>query len=88
VLPGEPGSGVICLNGAAAHLCDPGDFVIIAAYEERDRAEVFRTGHEALVVIADQHNRCKQFLSQTLEPRQGKLIFHSDASETPATTNS
>ncbi|TAE92467.1 MAG: aspartate 1-decarboxylase [Oscillatoriales cyanobacterium] len=27
VLPGEPGSGVICLNGAASHLCDPGDFV-------------------------------------------------------------
>jgi aspartate 1-decarboxylase len=47
VLRGEPGSGVICLNGAAAHLCDPGDFVIIAAYEERDRAEIFRTGHEA-----------------------------------------
>jgi L-aspartate 1-decarboxylase (EC 4.1.1.11) len=26
VLPGEPGSGVICLNGAAAHLCDPWRF--------------------------------------------------------------
>ncbi|MFB8795772.1 MAG: aspartate 1-decarboxylase [Microcoleus sp.] len=88
VLPGEPGSGVICLNGAAAHLCDPGDFVIIAAYEERDRAEVFRTGHEARVVIADEHNRCKQFLSQTLAPRQGKLIFNSESTQTPATTNS
>jgi len=86
VLPGEPGSGVICLNGAAAHLCNPGDFVIIAAYEERDRAEVLRTGHKARVVIADEHNRCKQFFSQTLAPCQGKLLFHSEAIEIPAIT--
>ncbi len=88
VLPGDPGSGVICLNGAAAYLCAPGDFVIIAAYEERDRTEVFRTGHEARVVIADEHNRCKQFFYQTLAPCQGKLIFHTETSEAPATTNS
>ena len=29
---GPPGSGVICINGAAAHLVHPGDVVIIAAY--------------------------------------------------------
>jgi L-aspartate-alpha-decarboxylase len=28
---GPPDSGVICVNGAAAHLVDPGDLVIIAA---------------------------------------------------------
>ncbi|MDF5721183.1 MAG: aspartate 1-decarboxylase [Rhizonema sp. PD37] len=78
VLPGEPGSGVICLNGAAALLCSPGDFVMIAAYEERDRAEVFRTGHKARVIIADEHNRCKKFFSQTLDPCLGKLLFHSE----------
>jgi aspartate 1-decarboxylase len=88
VLLGEPGSGVICLNGAAAHLCEPGDFVIIAAYEECDRGEIFRTGHQARVVIADEHNRCQHFFCQTLEPYQGKLIFHSGSSETPSTTNS
>jgi aspartate 1-decarboxylase len=31
-LAGEPGSGVICLNGAAARLAAPGDLVIIMAY--------------------------------------------------------
>ena len=31
-IPGEPGSGVICLNGAAARLVQPGDIVIIMAY--------------------------------------------------------
>ena len=77
VLPGEPGSGVICLNGAAANLCEPGNFVIIAAYEERKRSEVLRTGHEAKVAILDKDNRCTDFLLQTLEPKSGQLRYHS-----------
>ncbi len=32
VIPGEPGSGTICLNGAAARLVQPGDVVIIMSY--------------------------------------------------------
>jgi len=32
VIPGPRGSGVICLNGAAARLVQPGDIVIIIAY--------------------------------------------------------
>lgn len=32
VIPGERGSGVICLNGAAARLAQVGDIVIIIAY--------------------------------------------------------
>jgi aspartate 1-decarboxylase len=32
VIPGEPGSGVIGINGAAAHLVHPGDIVIIVSY--------------------------------------------------------
>lgn len=31
-IPGERGSGVICLNGAAARLVQPGDIVIIMSY--------------------------------------------------------
>ncbi|MBD2527541.1 aspartate 1-decarboxylase [Nostoc sp. FACHB-133] len=88
VLPGDPGSGIICLNGAAAYLCQPQDFVIIAAYEERDRAEVFQTGHEARVIIADEHNRCQHFFTQTLAPYHGKLLFNSQVSKTPSTNNS
>ncbi len=33
-LPGEPDSGVICVNGAAARLCHPGDVVILATFAE------------------------------------------------------
>lgn len=32
VIAGERGSGVICLNGAAARRCQPGDIVIIISY--------------------------------------------------------
>jgi aspartate 1-decarboxylase len=32
VIPGERGSGILCINGAAAHLVDPGDVVILIAY--------------------------------------------------------
>ena len=36
VIPGERGSGVICLNGAAARKVQPGDVVIIMAYASMD----------------------------------------------------
>ena len=39
VIRGEPGSGVIAINGAAAHLVKPGDLVIIASYAQMDDAE-------------------------------------------------
>ncbi|WP_270179025.1 aspartate 1-decarboxylase [Alkalihalobacillus sp. CinArs1] len=32
IIPGERGSGVVCLNGAAARLVQPGDVIIIVAY--------------------------------------------------------
>lgn len=39
VIPGERGSGVVCLNGAAARLVQPGDIVIIMAYAMMDMEE-------------------------------------------------
>ena len=39
VIPGERGSGVICLNGAAARKVQPGDVVIIMAYARMDFEE-------------------------------------------------
>jgi aspartate 1-decarboxylase len=39
-LPGAPGSGVVCVNGAAARHAQPGDVVIIATFAEAvDEAE-------------------------------------------------
>ena len=44
VIKGERGSGVICLNGAAAHLVTVGDVVIIMAYTwmEQEEARLFQ----------------------------------------------
>lgn len=39
VIPGEVGSGTICINGAAAHLVHPGDLVIICSYANFDESE-------------------------------------------------
>ncbi len=38
-IEGEPGSGIVCLNGAAARLVQPGDQVIIIAYALVDAEE-------------------------------------------------
>jgi aspartate 1-decarboxylase len=81
-VPGEAGSGIICINGAAANLFTPGDIVLIFAFEQRDRAEVLLYGHEARVIIADEHNRCQEFLYQRLIPHQGFVEFYSSPSTT------
>jgi aspartate 1-decarboxylase len=65
-IPGAAGSGEICPNGGAALLCQPGDILIIIAYEERDRAEVIEIGHTAKVLVADENNRCREFIEQHL----------------------
>ena len=39
VIPGERGSGVIGINGAAAHLVHPGDLVIMISYGVMDESE-------------------------------------------------
>ncbi len=55
VLPGEPGSGVVCLNGAAARLGEVGDRVIIISYAHYEESEA--VGHQPRVVMVDDENR-------------------------------
>ncbi|WP_422117230.1 aspartate 1-decarboxylase [Brachybacterium sp. UNK5269] len=55
VIEGERGSGVIGINGAAAHLVTPGDLVIIIAYGQLDETEV--SSHRPRVVHVDARNR-------------------------------
>lgn len=56
-LPGERGSGVICVNGAAAHLNRPSDLVIIATFALVPESAV--RSHRPRVVLVDEHNRVK-----------------------------
>lgn len=58
IIAGEPGSGVIQLNGAAAHLVNVGDLVIIMAYAQVEDAEA-RTW-QPKVVLVDEHNAITQ----------------------------
>ena len=53
-IEGERGSGVICVNGAAARLVARGDVVIILAYETMDEEQA-RSWHPNLVYV-DDHN--------------------------------
>jgi aspartate 1-decarboxylase len=82
VIPGDVGSGQICPNGGAALLCQPGDLLIIYAYEERDRAEVLRDGHQARVLVTDEHNRPQEFFYQTLNSTQGEGVEFNSTSIT------
>ena len=54
-IAGERGSGVICLNGAAARKAQVGDVVIIIAYGLMDAKEAKQ--NEPKVVMVDEHNR-------------------------------
>jgi aspartate 1-decarboxylase len=55
VIPGAPGSGEVCLNGAAARLAVPGDLVIVISYASYDETEV--VAHAPVVVFVDERNR-------------------------------
>lgn len=52
---GEDNSGVISVNGAAAHKASPGDLIIICAYGMLDEAEAAK--FKPRLVYVDRHNR-------------------------------
>jgi aspartate 1-decarboxylase len=54
-IKGQRGSGIICINGAAAHLNKPGDMVILATFAELEESEA--RDHEPAVVLVDRQNR-------------------------------
>jgi aspartate 1-decarboxylase len=53
VIPGQRGSGVIGINGAAAHLVHPGDLVILISYGVMDEIESIAYRPKVLFVDAD-----------------------------------
>ncbi|HJP75957.1 MAG TPA: aspartate 1-decarboxylase [Pseudonocardiaceae bacterium] len=55
VIPGERGSGVLGINGAAAHLVHPGDLVILISYGLMDAAEA--TAYRPRVIFVDGRNK-------------------------------
>ncbi len=54
-IEGKPGSGVICINGAAAHHSKPGDKVIIIAYGVMDTTEA--SSSQPKIIFVDEKNK-------------------------------
>lgn len=77
VIPGPPGSGVIGLNGAAAHLIHPGDLVIIMSYAvmTTEEAQAF----EPKVVHVDRDNKIISLGSDPAEPVPGTSGIRGDS---------
>jgi aspartate 1-decarboxylase len=62
VIPGKRGSGVICLNGAAARLVQPGDVVIIMSYAMMD--EQTARAYKPKIALLDEQNRIVQMIGE------------------------
>ena len=54
VIPGDRGSGIICINGAAARLAQPGDRIIILSYGMFQKEEAKE--HKPKIVFVDESN--------------------------------
>jgi aspartate 1-decarboxylase len=76
VIPGPRGSGIVGINGAAAHLVHPGDLVIIMSYAVLDDAEA-RT-LEPRVVHVDDQNQVVKLGADPAEPVPGSGQLRGD----------
>jgi aspartate 1-decarboxylase len=69
--PGDRGSGVVCVNGAAAHHVSAGDLVIIATFVQLDDAE--SRSWKPAVVFVDAKNRIRELRAERGGPQQPEL---------------
>ena len=80
VIPGTPGSGEIGINGAAAHLVQAGDLVILASYGWLTEQE--SASHKPKVVFVNEKNQIVAKAEQERNPPQ------KNSSNDPASHNS
>ena len=76
VIPGPRGSGVIGINGAAAHLVHPGDLAIIMSYAVLGDAEA--RALKPKVVHVDDQNRVVKLGNDPAEPVPGSTQLRGD----------
>ncbi|AGT32491.1 aspartate decarboxylase [Geobacillus genomosp. 3] len=62
IIPGERGSGVFCLNGAAARLVQKGDIIIVISYALVPEEKI--AAHRPKIAIMDEHNRIAQLIAE------------------------
>jgi aspartate 1-decarboxylase len=68
-ITGPAGSGVICMNGAAAHLTKPGDRVIIATFAEVP-VEHARTWRPTVVLLDDDNRIVQSHATEIAGPKR------------------
>src|SRR5690606_13289586 len=91
VIPGEAGSGIIGINGAAAHLVQPGDLVILMSYAQMDEAEA--RSYQPKIVFVDADNKIVEKGSDPSSAPEGSGLISSSvpvsrtASEAPETVD-
>ncbi|MBI2486957.1 MAG: aspartate 1-decarboxylase [Deltaproteobacteria bacterium] len=73
VIEGKRGSGVICTNGAAAHLAREGDTVIIASFASYDENEVNK--HNPKLVYVDSNNKITKIKPESKKLRVARIEF-------------
>src|SRR4249919_2082221 len=76
VIPGPRGTGVIGINGAAAHLVHPGDLVIIMSYAVLEDSEA--RALKPRVVHVDEKNRIVKIGNDPAEPVPGSDQVRGD----------
>ena len=79
VIPGERGSGVIGINGAAAHLVHPGDLVIIISYGMMSDAEA--RALQPKIVHVNEQNQIVKLGNDAAEPVPGSGQLRGDLVE-------
>jgi aspartate 1-decarboxylase len=73
-LKGPRGSGIVCVNGAAAHMARPNDLVIIATFGDMSDAEAMR--HRPTVVRVDEKNRLIGVEAERAGPQMPLRLAH------------
>ena len=77
VIPGERGTGVLGINGAAAHLVHPGDLVIVISYAQYDEAEL--RSYAPRVIFVDAQNRIADVGADPAHAPEGSSLLSGAA---------
>jgi aspartate 1-decarboxylase len=83
VIPGVRGSGVVGVNGAAAHLVAPGDLVILISYATMDEIEARQ--YQPRVVFVDHANRIVEQGHDPAHAPAGSNLISGSAARGPGT---
>jgi aspartate 1-decarboxylase len=81
VIPGERDSGVLGINGAAAHLVQPGDLVILIAYGQMESTEA--SVYKPRVVFVDGDNRVVDLGTGAADVPEGSGLISGTVTLTP-----